>query len=110
MMNDQIKTLQRELVRVRSQIDRLQTALQIEADYGRGEADPSITNRQVDRALLEHLNERVETLTSAMSDVDEGIYGVCQRCGESIHPDRLAVLPDTELCVDCAQRDGRSRP
>jgi DnaK suppressor protein len=107
MMKDQIKILQNELVKVQNQIDRLETAVQIEPDYGRGEADPSITSRQVDRALLEHLNERVETLKSAISGVDEGMYGVCQRCGDAIHPGRLAVLPDTELCVDCAQRDQR---
>lgn len=29
-------------------------------------------------------------------------YGACQRCGQAIGKQRLRVLPQTELCVNCA--------
>jgi RNA polymerase-binding transcription factor DksA len=36
----------------------------------------------------------------AMAD---DVYGVCEECGKTIHPDRLAVLPDTTRCIRCAR-------
>ncbi|MFL7792285.1 MAG: TraR/DksA C4-type zinc finger protein [Anaerolineae bacterium] len=35
--------------------------------------------------------------------MDKGTYGICERCGKPIHPDRLAVLPETRLCIECAR-------
>lgn len=29
---------------------------------------------------------------------------VCTVCGEEIAPDRLTLLPDTDVCADCACR------
>ena len=30
----------------------------------------------------------------------------CQRCGRMIPPERIEVLPDTRLCVECSQAVG----
>ena len=43
-------------------------------------------------------------LRDAIARYESGKYGICERCGKPIHPDRLAVLPDTTLCIDCAQK------
>lgn len=29
--------------------------------------------------------------------------GLCEECGEGIHPERAAALPGTPYCIDCAQ-------
>lgn len=102
-MKNQTKILQRELDKVQNQIDILQRAVHVEPDYGLGEGDPAITRREVDRALLKRLSERAETLKRAISGIGRGTYGICRQCGDLIHPDRLAVLPDTRLCVHCAK-------
>jgi RNA polymerase-binding transcription factor DksA len=57
----------------------------------------------MDQALLEQLKERAETLKQAISEDGEGTYGICEKCGNPIHPDRLAVLPDTKICIKCAR-------
>lgn len=31
----------------------------------------------------------------------EGVYGVCEDCGEQIGEDRLAILPSATRCVRC---------
>jgi DnaK suppressor protein len=38
----------------------------------------------------------------ALSKVDEGTYGVCDRCGLLIAADRLEARPWSALCVDCS--------
>lgn len=30
----------------------------------------------------------------------------CQRCGALIPPERIEVLPDTRLCVECSRKTG----
>jgi RNA polymerase-binding transcription factor DksA len=102
-MNDQTTLLQRELDEVQRQIAALEKATAIKPDYGLGEGDPAITRWELDRALLVQLQEKVETLKNAMEDKGDSGYGICEKCGKPIHPDRLAVLPDATLCINCAR-------
>ena len=98
------KTLENELREVQSQIDALESNLDVRPDFGLREGDPRITRQEVDRVLLEKLKSRLGTLQQALKSVAKGTYGICELCGEPIHPDRLAVLPDTRLCVACARK------
>jgi len=91
-------------MKLEQQIAGLKSSLDETPDYTRGVGDPRITRWELDRALLEQLESRAETLRQALSRVDEGIYGTCEHCGKPIHPDRLAVLPDTRLCIECARK------
>ena len=96
--------LQNELQKLKEQIAALKSNLDETPDYTRGVGDPRITRWELDRALLEQLESRAKTLKQALASVDEGIYGTCELCGKPIHPDRLAVLPDTRLCIECARK------
>jgi DnaK suppressor protein len=97
-------TLKTELEQVQAQIASLQSALDNKPDYGLGKGDPAITRRELDRALLEQLKERVAGIELALSAIAENEYGVCEECGGQIHPDRLAVLPDARTCIRCAKK------
>jgi DnaK suppressor protein len=37
----------------------------------------------------------------ALTRLKIGKYGICERCGKMIDTDRLMVMPETTLCVDC---------
>lgn len=102
-MEDRKVNLRTELDKVRAQITSLQSALDDKPDYGLGEGDPAITRQELDRALLEQLKERAAGIEHALSTVAEGEYGICEECGQPIHPDRLAVLPDARTCIRCAK-------
>ena len=58
---------------------------------------------ELDRALLEQLKKRSAGIEHALSAMADDEYGVCEECGQSIHPDRLTVLPDTRTCIRCAR-------
>jgi RNA polymerase-binding transcription factor DksA len=99
------KDLQRELGELRSQIAALEMALKEKPDYGMGKGDPSITRWELDQAMLGELKRRAEGLERQLSRISEGTYGICERCGDPIDPRRLAVLPDTNICIECARSD-----
>ncbi len=102
-MQDRRTVLQREVDKVRTQIAELEKALKERADYGLGKGNPAAARREVDRALLQRLKRRAESLEQALSRLSQGLYGICVQCGRPIHPERLAALPDATSCVDCAQ-------
>jgi RNA polymerase-binding transcription factor DksA len=53
-------------------------------------------------ALLSGARERVAELDLALERVRQGAYGVCERCGRPIPPERLEVRPAARTCVTCA--------
>ncbi len=46
----------------------------------------------------------------ALVKLDEGTYGDCDECGKPIGRPRLAAMPDSVLCLDCAARARRPPP
>jgi DnaK suppressor protein len=44
-----------------------------------------------------------ERLERALAKVEEGSYGVCDRCGGPIAEGRLRAAPASVLCIDCAR-------
>ena len=102
-MRNQEANLRTELDQVQTQIASLEGALGDQPDFGLGEGDPAITRQELDRVLLEQLKDRAAGIERALSAVAADAYGVCEECGKAIHPDRLAVLPDTGRCIRCAR-------
>jgi DnaK suppressor protein len=106
-VNDRTAILRRELDQLQAQITALERALEEKPDYRLGQGDPAVTRWELDRALLQRLRGRAAGLERALSRASQGTYGICVRCGRPIHPDRLAVLPDTRLCIDCARASAK---
>ena len=64
--------------------------------------------RQHAAALLEAAREQVAAADAALRRLDEGRYGVCERCGQPIRAERLAARPTAAICIRCAE-GGRRR-
>jgi DnaK suppressor protein len=52
-------------------------------------------------ATLAATRQRAAELRAALARYDEGVYGVCERCGKPIPGARLEVRPDARTCVTC---------
>ncbi|MFG1488609.1 TraR/DksA family transcriptional regulator [Oceanospirillum sp. HFRX-1_2] len=62
--------------------------------------------RENDEVLDEIGNETlhsIEQIKSALKRIDEGEYGICEKCGDEIAPERLLILPESTFCVKCAE-------
>jgi len=58
--------------------------------------------RQHAAALLEAAREQVAALDAALRRLEEGRYGVCDRCGQAVGAERLAARPAATTCIGCA--------
>lgn len=54
------------------------------------------------RALIRQAEDRVRGVDHALSRLDDGTFGTCERCNAAIAADRLAVRPTAATCIDCA--------
>ena len=57
-------------------------------------------------AMLTRVRQLGADLEHALAGLDEGSYGVCERCGQAIDPARLEVRPQARLCIGCARLPG----
>ena len=55
-------------------------------------------------ALKNTLDRTIIQVRKAMTRIKVGKYGICERCGKFIDTDRLMILPETTLCVDCERK------
>jgi DnaK suppressor protein len=54
-------------------------------------------------ALIESTRERLAAADNALARMDEGTYGQCERCGQTINEARLEARPLSVRCVECAK-------
>jgi DnaK suppressor protein len=71
---------------------------------------PDPTDRaswESDRNFLLRIRERerklITKIAEALARIEEGAFGICERCGEEISEKRLEVRPVTTLCIKCKQ-------
>jgi DnaK suppressor protein len=98
--------LEAELAETMAELERLEKKLQVEVEYGLGEGDPIIYEREINMALRRRTRRKIRSLQEALARVEEGTYGICERCGRAIGVQRLEALPEARLCIDCAQKAG----
>ena len=54
-------------------------------------------------SLVDQLASRRTDIVAALTRIDEGTYGKCERCGQAIPVERLEALPTARLCVSCVE-------
>jgi RNA polymerase-binding transcription factor DksA len=69
------------------------------ADYG-----TEMYERSKDVGLLENTRQQIAEIEEAQSAIEEGDYGYCHNCGQSIPESRLIALPRTLFCIQCKRQ------
>jgi len=46
---------------------------------------------------------QLRNVRAALRRIGEGSFGICQGCGENIHPKRLAAVPWAQFCIRCQE-------
>ncbi len=57
--------------------------------------------------VREELTNRRQRIEYALRRMDKGTWGICENCGEPIHPERLDALPFVTLCITCQEKQDR---
>lgn len=75
---------------------------------GRVSRIDAIAQQQMDSARMHNVEEGLRAVIVAQSRVESGDYGYCIDCDQPIAYQRLAITPETILCLDCAsKREGQ---
>lgn len=60
-----------------------------------------ITDAAVEHQLGYSESKLLEKIEYALERLDEGSYGICEHCHESINIERLKAKPSVSLCIRC---------
>ncbi|MGH8791885.1 MAG: TraR/DksA family transcriptional regulator [Stackebrandtia sp.] len=63
--------------------------------------------REQEISLANSVRDRMVQVEHALERLDDGDYGVCEKCGSSIPAARLAAFPSATLCVTCKSLEER---
>jgi RNA polymerase-binding transcription factor DksA len=67
-------------------------------------------DREVDTTTEIYLDEEKRRIEEARRALRDGSYGTCRGCGRAIPKERLAVVPEAVLCIDCQRHfEGQHR-
>ncbi|CAN5616477.1 TraR/DksA family transcriptional regulator [soil metagenome] len=79
----------------------------IDEDFA--DAGSATFDREQALSIQNNVRDLIDQVNRALSRIEEGTYGACERCGRLIDPVRLEALPRTLLCQDCKRREERAR-
>lgn len=73
------------------------------------DAGTATFEREKDLSLIDNLRDLIDRIDKALEKMDEGAYGLCDRCGKPIEKARLKALPYANLCLRDKQAEERVR-
>lgn len=73
------------------------------ADNHPGDDSDRISEQERMFTIRRQLAERKADIDHALGKLEEGVFGICERCGKEIPTGRLEVLPFARYCVECQE-------
>lgn len=112
MENDQKAELKRQIQQrieaVKEDItsyEELTKPVSPDSSIGRLTRMEAINSKSINEAALHKAKDTLIRLERALSKMDSPDFGLCLQCEEPIPPARLMILPEADLCVQCAEKD-----
>lgn len=63
----------------------------------------AISSKSINEAALDTARQKLARLKYALTKIDEPEFGLCLECGEPIPVGRIMIVPESPLCVNCAE-------
>lgn len=73
------------------------------------DAGTATFERERDLSLVNNLRDLMDRIDKALGKIQDGTYGLCDRCGKPIEKLRLKALPYANLCIKDKQAEERVR-
>ena len=104
----QLTTLQQERAQALAELNHLREDLKTDFELEDiDDAAPDLIERDKMQALIFSLERKIESIDHAIQQAQEIGYGVCEKCGQKIEPERLEIFPETTLCIQCKRESER---
>ena len=77
--------------------------------FGKREEEATETLELEKRLALENrIRQELTGIEHALHKFEEGTYGLCDNCGQTIDPARLEALPQASLCMNCKAQQAKN--
>jgi DnaK suppressor protein len=104
----QLATLQQEREHALAELNHLREDLKAEFELEDiDDAAPDLVERDKIQALIFSFGRKIESIDHAIQQAQEIGYGICEKCGKDIEPERLEIFPETTLCIQCKRESER---
>jgi RNA polymerase-binding transcription factor DksA len=80
---------------------------EVSFDEENADAGTFTFERERDLSIENNVRDLMGKIDRALGKMDEGVYGVCSRCGKPIEKARMKALPYVDLCIKDAQAQAR---
>ena len=95
--------LEKERDEILAELKRLRELARSTVSADIGEGDPKEMERDLARSLIVVHERQLAAIEQALAEARRGHYGICERCGQPIDPERLEAIPEATLCITCKQ-------
>jgi DnaK suppressor protein len=66
----------------------------------------AINSKSINEATLNKAKQTLSKMERTLMMIDDPDFGLCRECEEPIPYARLMIVPETNLCVQCAEATG----
>jgi len=71
------------------------------------DAGTATFERERDLSISNNIKDLLDKIERALGKIENGSFGICERCGKPIEKARIKALPYAPLCIKDAQSEGR---
>jgi DnaK suppressor protein len=64
----------------------------------------NVTEYERNRATEQMFESRLKEINDTLSRINDGEYGVCEKCSYPIDVKRLKAMPVARVCMDCSKK------
>lgn len=99
------RSIQSEIETLRGTIKNLENSSKpVPPDnaYGRLSRMEAINSKSISEAGLKSARARLPRLEKALKKIDDADFGICVRCNQPIPRGRIMLVPESTVCVQCA--------
>lgn len=65
------------------------------------------SDRNFELRMRDRERKLIKKIKDALQRLEDGTFGICERCGEEISEERLMARPVTTLCIKCKEKQER---
>lgn len=100
------KLRQQQALLERSMLTAVEQGRQTSADVTQDVADQAVSSYQKELLFTQGTNghTQLSQIRRALERIDEGNYGDCLQCGNTIGAKRLEAVPWAPYCIDCQEK------
>jgi len=105
---EQLDMLKKQREQTAKELEKLRKELSAEFEKDDVEdAASDLIERDKTQALIYSVQRKLDNIDHAIKNAQVIGYGICEKCGNPIAPERLEIFPETTLCISCRREQER---